>query len=174
MASIIKDIEVVDINPHLRIFITNIAHQELAKNYFTFNNQIYHKIQCIALGTRMVPNYAIIFMGYLETTMLHTYPKKPYLWKRFTDDIFFIWKHGETELKLFLDFLNNFHPTIKFTMKYNLKEIPFLDCIVYKNGNRLCTRLKGKPTDNKQYLNFNSCHPRKQKESVPCGLLIRC
>ena len=30
-----------------------------------------------------------------------------------------------------------------------------------------------KPTDNKQYLHFHSAHPRKQKESVTYGLLIR-
>ena len=30
-----------------------------------------------------------------------------------------------------------------------------------------------KPTDNKQYLHFNSAHPWKQKKSVPFGLLIR-
>ena len=130
IASIIRAMEEVDINPHLGIIIAYIAHQVLTKNYFTFNNQIHHQVQGTAMGTRMAPNYAIIFMGYLEITMLHTYPTKPQLWKRFKDDIFIIWKHGETELKLFLDFPDNFHHSIKFTMEYNLKQIPFLDWMV--------------------------------------------
>ena len=53
-------------------------------------------------------------------------------------------------------------------------EIPFLDTTVYKTeGNQLFTRDYHKPTDNKQYLHFRSAHPRKLKESVLYGLLIR-
>ena len=73
-----------------------------------------------------------------------------------------------------MDMLNSHHPTIKFTYEYNKNEIPFLDTIVYKTeNNELFTRAYHKPTDNKQYLHFHSAHPRKQKESVPYGLLIR-
>ena len=50
----------------------------------------------------------------------------------------------------------------------------FLDTIVYKTkDNKLFTRNYHKPSDNKQYLHYHSAHPRKQKESVPYGLLIR-
>ena len=40
--------------------------------------------------------------------------------------------------------------------------------------NQILTRLYHKPTDNKQYLHFNSAHPWRQKRSVPYGLLITC
>ena len=73
-----------------------------------------------------------------------------------------------------MDMLNSFHPTIKFTYEYNEQEISFLDTIVYKTANNeLFTRAYHKPTDNKHYLHFHSAHPRKQKESVLYGLLIR-
>ena len=73
-----------------------------------------------------------------------------------------------------MDMINSHHPTIKFTYEYHTKEIPFLDTVVYKTeNNKLFTRAYHKPTDNKQYLHFHSAHPRKQKESVPYGLLIR-
>ena len=85
-----------------------------------------------------------------------------------------IWSHGTQALNLFMDMLNSHHSTIKFTYEYNIKEIAFLDTVVYKTeSNKLSTRTYHKPTDNKQYLHFQSAHPRKQKESVPYGLLIR-
>ena len=85
-----------------------------------------------------------------------------------------IWQHGIQTLILFMDMLNSHYPTIKFTYEYNTKEIAFLDTIVYKTASsQLLTRAYHKPTDNKQYLHFHSVHPRKQKESVLYGLLIR-
>ena len=103
--------------------------------------------------------------------MLNKSTLKPKTWLRFIDDNFMIWSLGIQALTLFMDMLNSHHPTIKFTYEYNKHEIPFL---VYKTiNNELFTRAYHKPTDNKQYLHFHSAHPRKQKESVPYGLLIR-
>ena len=71
----------------------------------------------------MAPNYAIMFIHYLETNFLSNYPKQPKIWLRFIDDIFMIWKEGKLELDKFLEALNRYHQTIKFTtllmkMKY--------------------------------------------------------
>ena len=38
------------------------------------------------------------------------------MWRRFVDDIFFIWKGSEEELKEFMEHSNQFHPTIKITL----------------------------------------------------------
>ena len=85
-----------------------------------------------------------------------------------------IWPHGIQALKQLINMINTYHPTIKFIYEYHKQEIPFLDTIVYKTeDNQLFTKDYHKPTDNKQYLHFHSAHPRKQKESVPYGLLIR-
>jgi hypothetical protein len=45
--------------------------------------------------------------------------------------------------------------------------------VTYRDGDKLSTKIFHKPTDNKLYLHYNSAHPKKQKESVPYGLLIR-
>ena len=103
-------------------------------------------------GTRCAPNYAIIFMAELEEQFLATLTLKPRIWKRFIDDIFIIWNHGEEELRHLLEELNQFHPTIKFTEEHSEFGIPFLDTFTYINGNVLKTRVYHKPTDNKQYL----------------------
>ena len=78
----------------LRMFISNLAFQVLTKNVFNFNGQLYEQTQGTAMGTRMAPNYAIIFMHYLETNFLSHYPKQPKIWLRFIDDIIMILQFG--------------------------------------------------------------------------------
>ena len=145
----------------------------LQKNYFEFNSQYYLQISGTAMGTRCAPNYAIIFMAELEEDYLNTCTLKPSLWKRYIDDIFMIWQHGLEELNIFLEQLNNFHPTIKFTEEHSNEGLPFLDTYTYLEDGTLKTRVYHKPTDNKQYLHYESCHPLQQKNSIPYSLLVR-
>ena len=91
-------------------------------------------------------------MADLEKKILRTAPLNPMVWRRYIDDIFFLWEHGKDSLKLFLDHLNAAHPTIKFTANYSRPEINFLDVKVKRVGNRLATDLYVKPTDTHQYL----------------------
>ena len=158
-----------------KLLIHRLANLVLTKNYFTFNKKLFREIQGTAMGTRMAPSYANIFMKYVETKLIETSPKKPILWLRFIDDIFMIWGHGKQELEDFKHLSNNIYPTIKFAFNNSETEIAFLDTIIYRGkDNQILTRLYHKPTDIKQYLHYNSAHPWKQKGSVPYGLLIRC
>ena len=52
-----------------------------------------------------------------------------------------LWQHGEKALKKFLEILNSYHPTIKFTANYSREKITFLDVEVIKKGNQLVTDL---------------------------------
>ena len=150
----------------LRMIISNLAYQVLTENFFNFNGQLYEQTQGTAMGTRMAPNYAIIFMHYLETNFLSHYPKQPKLWLIFIDDIIMIWQVGRLELEEFLEALNNHHQKIKFTDTIDQNEIPFLDTIVYRSqANRLYTKIYHKPTEQKYYLQYYSAHPRNKKFS---------
>ena len=40
---------------------------------------------------------------------------------------FFIWEHREESLEKFINKLNTFHPTVKFTAEYSKETISFLD-----------------------------------------------
>ena len=77
-----------------------------------------------------------------------------------------LWQHGEKELEKFLEFLNCYHPTIKFTTSYSRKEINFLEVSVRKKNIQLVTDLYIKPTDTHQYLNASSCHVYHSKKSI--------
>ena len=167
--------EETDLHPMKKLFICRLTKIVLTKNYFEFNNKLYRQTQGTAMGTRMAPTYANIFMKYIELQLIETSPRKPEMWLRFIDDILMIWNHGKEALEQFKELANNIHPTIKFSFDSNENEVAFLDTIIYRGkDNLILTRLYHKPTDNKQYIHFNSAHPWRQKRSIPYGLLIRC
>ena len=42
-----------------------------------------------------------------------------------------IWQHGEDELNRFLEKLNNFYLSFKFTCEYSFEEVNYLDVQVF-------------------------------------------
>ena len=87
----------------------------------------------------MAPTYAIISMDSLEEYILSNSFLKPLVWWRYFDDIFIMWEHGEEELEKFLEILNCYHPTIKFTAEYSRAKINFPDITVIKKCNQFVT-----------------------------------
>ena len=103
-----------------------------------------------AMGTKSAPSFANLFMGHFEDKYVYTYKLQPLIWKRFIDDIFFIWTYGPDELDKFVKYmyLNKCHKTIKFTIETLSKSINFLDITVTREDNGLLsTTLYCKPTD---------------------------
>ena len=142
-------------------------------NNFRFNGKDYLQIGGTAMGTKCAPGYANCFMGDWEEKHVYTYPLQPLLWKRFIDDIFMIWTHGEDELEKFYEHLNSCHETIKFTMEKSRTEIAFLDTKVRLNKGELSTELYTKPTDSHNYLRYNSSHPKHVMKAIPYSQLTR-
>ena len=141
----------------------------LENNYFQFLNQIYLQIMGTAMGTKVAPPYAALFLGLLEEThIFEKYPNLITIFLRFLDDIFFIWNHGEEKLHSFFKYLNSIHPTIKFTYEYSRNEINFLDTTVYFDTitGELKTKLFIKHTDTRTFLHYDSYHPSHTKESI--------
>ena len=93
------------------------------------------------------------------------------IWWRYIDDIFFIWKHGEKSLVKFLNKLNSFHSTIKFTAEYSKERINFFEVNVrlVRGGGRgwLLIDLFVKPTDTHKFLNPSSSHHCDCKRGIP-------
>ena len=103
----------------------------LKKINFVFGDRNFVQIHGTAIGTCMAPSYANLFMAKLDHDFLsRPNTMQPNVWWRYIDDIFAIWGHGERELKHFIDELNSFHPTIKFTANWSFSEVNFLDTIV--------------------------------------------
>ena len=92
-------------------------------NNFEFNGKHYLQVQGTAMGTKMAPAYANIFMGRLEKQLLMSVTLKPFSWLRFIDDIDMKWTHGRDGLEDFLQRANSFHPTIKFTAEVSRHKV---------------------------------------------------
>ena len=138
--------------------LMDLAECVLKNNIFEHNLSFFKQLRGTAIGTKMAPPYAIIFMGDLEERILQNCSFKPLVWWRYIDDIFLLWQHGEEKLKEFLDILNCYHPSIKFTSKYSRERIDFLDVEIIKEGNQLLTDAFVRFTDTHQYLHATSCH----------------
>ena len=80
---------------------------------------------------------------------------------------------GSDNLKIFIDYLNNIHPTIKFTSSHSYTNVPFLHVNVSLNNGNIYTDLYTKPTDKHQHLLFSSCHPLHTKKSHIISLALR-
>jgi len=145
----------------------------LYKNNFEFNKKHYLQVGGTAMGTRVAPSFANLFMSHFEDKYVYTYDKQPLKWLRFIDDIFCIWTHGEDELDKFITHLNNSHATIKFTTESGRNNISFLDTAISIHRGKLVSNLYTKPTDSHNYLLFSSCHPKHTKEGIPYSQLIR-
>ena len=126
-----------------------------------------------AIGTKFAPPYACIFMEFIETEFLKTQAIKPWLWKRFIDDIFFIWTDSEENLNKFLKDLNEFHPNLRFTYEKSKEKINFLDLVIKLTDGKIVTDLYCKSTDSHQYLHYDSCHAEHIKRSIVFSQTLR-
>ena len=84
-------------------------------NNFEFKGKHYLEAQGTAMGTKMAPAYAYIFVGWLEGQSFRSVSLKPCSWFKFIDDVDMKWIHGPENLEIFLQEANSFHPTIRFT-----------------------------------------------------------
>ena len=97
------------------------------------------------MGTKMAPLYANLFLGKLS------------------------------KFKLFLNDINNLHPTINFTCQYSTKEINFLDTTIYIDvmKNNFMSKLFTKPTDTGTLLHYTAHHPKHTFENTIYSQTLR-
>lgn len=147
--------------------ILKLLEMVLSLNNFKFNGQNYLQVVGTAIGTRVAPTFANIFMGYFEDKFVYNYPTQPVIWLRFIDDVLLIWNAGLDALILFIDFLNNCHPNIKFSHEISEKQVSFLDLLIVKeDGGGLKTTLYTKRTDANNYLHYTSAHSLSCKQGI--------
>lgn len=163
-------------------FIIESVKFVLENNFFYFDKTHYRQIKGTAMGTKVAPTYATLVLGYLEILLYEKVEEnfgnefRIYIennWKRFLDDCFILWTKNEDYLKSFHEILNNLHTDISFTVESSPEELPFLDVKVICENGEISTDLYYKPTDTKQYLMYNSCHPKHTKNNIPYNLARR-
>ena len=123
------------------------------------------------MGSPLAPVLANIFMAFHESKWLNEYNlNKPNFYLRYVHDIFAAFDNEHDSLN-FLNFLNNRHPNIKFTIeKQNNHSIAFLDVFISGiNNQNLTLQTYHKSTYTGLLLNFKSFTSFSYKIS-----LIKC
>ena len=106
--------------------------------------------------------------------------RPPRLWRRYIDDIIFLWSGSKEELTLFIQYLNQFHPTIKFKcndgehFNFESKSVNFLDTTLYIDSDGFIqSTLYTKPGKLCQYLLPSFSHPNHMSRNIPYSLAYR-
>ena len=165
-----------------KTFIIEALKIILENNIFSFNKEYFKQMKGTAIGTKVAPTYATLVLGFLEERMYETvkmekdenfakYIKEQ--WKRYLDDCFIFWERSMTDFAYFENLLNSLHVDIQFKVQKSTVRLPFLDIMVIKHWTSIITDIYFKSTDSKQYLNFNSCHPKATKINIPFSLARR-
>ncbi|CAJ0921678.1 unnamed protein product [Ranitomeya imitator] len=143
----------------------------LTKNYFLFEDQFYVQKKGTAMGSNVAPPFANIFMDFYETSYVYCHPlfsSNVIFWRRFIDDVFFIWTGDAEALRGFHADLNSSTPNITFSLQYSDQSINFLDTLVIiRSGGIVETDLNVKSTDRNSLLSYTGNHPRHVKKALP-------
>ena len=96
-----------------------------------FLHDFFIQMKGTALGSPMAPNYANLYVGYMEKQPIFNPLKNVFLpiiiWKRYFDDIFVLWRGDVKQLQAFHAFLNSCSEHLRFTMQSEILQISFLD-----------------------------------------------
>ena len=98
ITSVLKRLE----NHPQKVFMLHLLKYVLKNNVFKFNEHIFTQFHGIAMGTKVAPILASIYIGDLEETFLSCRELQPSLWVRYIDDVFAIWPHPLEEFDKFL------------------------------------------------------------------------
>nr|XP_055053666.1 uncharacterized protein LOC129438772 isoform X1 [Misgurnus anguillicaudatus] len=150
----------------------------LKSNFFLSGSDYYLQISGTSMGSKMAPSFASLYCGHFEHQVIFNEQRNPFLhkishWKRYIDDIFFIWKGSAEELSDFHNFINSNAQSLRFTIEQSAHEMNFLDILVYKERNTLGSTLYRKSTDRNSILHGESFHPITLKRGLPMAQFSR-
>ena len=111
-----------------KLFVFATSH-----THFIYNGQYYDQINGVQMGSPLGPLLANLFMGHHEKSWIDSYSgPKPLHYCRYVDDIFCIFE-SEDHVAPFLNYLNDQHADIKFTVEKEVDgKLPFLDILISK------------------------------------------
>ena len=105
----------------------------LTLNCFSFADNFYKQVNGVAMGTKMGPSCANLFVGYIENQVFNQFNgTKPELYGRYIDDCFGAISSSREELDHFITSVNSFHPALKYTWEISETSIAFLDISLYQ------------------------------------------
>lgn len=152
------------------IILINIC---MNQNTFQFKDLFYTQTSGTSMGNPLSCLVANIFMSNFEINAKRIMTYFPRVWIRYVDDVFAVFNEKEN-LDSFVNSLNAFHNTIKFTYEVeNDNKLPFLDTLVIKKDKKIEFDIYRKPTHTNRYITNDSFHPPEQKRAAFHGMIYR-
>ena len=138
---------------------------------FLYQDRVFKQVDGVSMGSPLGPTLANLFLANMESDWLKL-PGAPKHYFRYVDDIFAVFDNvpnSDHKPQTFLQYLNNRHRNLKFTMEIGPKSLPFLDSMVDISSDFTTTTVYRKPTDTGLLLNFTAFCPMQWKFG-----LIKC
>jgi len=154
--------------------LLRLAELVLTLNCFSFGDNFFKQTNGVAIGTKMGPSYANLFVGFVKHQFFSQYNgPKPQLYGRYIANCIGATSSTREELTQFITAVNSFPPALKYTWEISDDFLSFLDIKVSIEGNGLCTSVYYKPTDSHSYLLYSSSYPSHVKNSIPFSQFLR-
>ena len=137
----------------------------LTSTYFQYNGKHYKQLHGTAMGSPVSVVVAEIVLQNIEEQALATYTGAVPLWSRYVDNTFTaVHKNGIDD---FHEHLNRQNADIKFSKEIEENgKIPFLDCLVTHDNNKLKTTIYRKLTHTNRLLDQSSYNPTSRKATT--------
>ena len=114
------------------------------------------------MGSALRPTSVNFLMAHLDNQFMTQQDiLMPVHYSRYVDDIFCVFNSLEY-VEMFLSFLTNLHPNLKFTCEIGPHSVASMDTNISLSSNSDCsliTNVYRKPTDTKTNLNFQAVCP---------------
>ena len=136
-----KILQAADYSSDLITVVQHCIKCILQNNVFSFDGKLFLQTNGTAMGTKMVPKYANIFMAQFEQRLFDLSPLQALHYFRLLDDIFMVKTNGENALNAFTQLANSIHPSITFTVTSSTSRIHFLDTTIHIKNNLLETEI---------------------------------
>ena len=111
---------------------------DLQKTTLQFNQNYYHQLDGLAMGSPLAPAMADICMNWLTNEVLAKIENPPVI-MRYVDDLFLAFDNPN-DVEYVYQIFNSIHPNLKFTKEEkNERKLPFLDVLIIKTSNGIET-----------------------------------
>ena len=141
---------------------------------FQFEDEFFEQSFGTGMGNPLSCVLANLFLEHVESELLPLYKGvSPIFWKRYVDDCLSLVSE-DFDLDDFLNFINSFYPSLKFTYEWSKNgKIPFLDILIQNCNTHLKFDIFRKETHSESYLHYFSYASESIKLGLAQSLFLR-
>ena len=147
--------------------IMTIVQECLNCNIFKWSGKYYTQLRGLAMGQRLAPVLAVLFMSRIEGPVIE---RRPLMYCRYIDDCF-VATSTQSEMDELFNILNAQSQYITFTREVPCEGwLPYLNCQVRVTNGEYNVKWYRKPSSKNIIIHAKSAHPKAMKRAVVCNM----